>query len=328
MSAVFCCPLCASTAHSLLHRTRGGWNSFNRRAASFELCHGCGLVVRWPLPNALEALHNFYEAEYWQNKPQTVFAPTRAQKQRWEALCEVLGPTWASGKVVDVGCGPGHFTTLLAQQLTACQIIGLEPSAVMADSLQTQRPVRNLQIVAGTLESFSSADEIKAFFMLTVFEHLLNARAALQKMHGLLAKNGWLVIETPDVYEPGRFGLDYFFRDFHLFYYSEHTLSLLLQQCGFEVVSVQRGGAFRTASGPTLCVTARKATTLMQAAAQPTEADRIRQRIQTYARKHRVRGPLRLFYNYQVRQPVLRLKSKVRRWLSQPTGKLPLAQIT
>lgn len=327
MSAAFCCPLCASTTHSLLHRTRGGWTSFNRRAASFELCHGCGLVMRWPLPSAVETLHNFYAVEYWQNAPPAVFAPTQAQTQRWEALQHLSGAPWPAGAIVDVGCGSGHFTALLAQHLTDRQVIGLEPSTVLAERLQNWHSANNIQIVAGSLENFRSTGTISAFFLLTVFEHLLDARAALQKMHALLATEGWLVIETPDVLEPGRFGLDYFFRDFHLFYYSEHTLTLLLRQCGFEIHKVQRGGAFRTASGPTLCVTARKVADPLSTAAQPAEAERVRRHIETYGKKHRIRGPLRVFYNYKLRLPLLRLKGKLRHWRNQPVSKLPLSQL-
>jgi len=302
--------------------------SFNRHAASFELCHGCGLVMRWPLPSAVETLHNFYAIEYWQHAPPpSVFAPTLAQTQRWEALRHWFNTPWPEGAVVDVGCGSGHFTALLAQQLADRQIIGLEPSTALADRLRNQRSVHNIEIMAGSLESFRSSGQISAFFLLTVFEHLLDARAALQKLHALLATDGWLVIETPDVLEPGRFGLDYFFRDFHLFYYSEYTLTLLLRQCGFEAVSVQRGGAFCTASGPTLCVIARKTASAGQVAAQPAEAERIRQRINGYARKQKLRAPLRLLYNYKLRLPLLRLQTKLRRKLSQPVSKLSLAQL-
>lgn len=332
MTSEFCCPLCAGTEHSLLHQTRGGIAAFNQQKAAFHICHGCGLVFRFPLPTALETLHNFYEVEYWQAPPPTaqqVFQLGGGLLRRWKHLQATLGWPWPDGTVVDVGCGFGHLTATLAHLLPDCQIVGLEPSLKLVKSLQSFTPQGNIEIQAGSLETFTARSDIKAFVLMTVFEHILDARAALRKLHDLLAPEGWLVIELPDVMEPSRFGLDYFFRDFHLFYYSDRTLSALLRQCGFEVVRVERGGAFRNASGPTLCVVARKAQAVAASAtsasapatvaADPAEAARIRTHITTFAQAERWRGPLRYLFNYKVRLPLLRSYTTVRRWLGLPT---------
>ncbi len=318
----FICPLCQTPDHSPLHRTSGGFTAFNRNRADFYLCDQCGLVFRLPMPDSRELVHEFYEVEYWRARNLQCHELLKVQPHlidRLEAIFEAIGERWDEGTIIDVGCGFGHLAATLAQLFPDCRVIGLEPDLNLAKSLQTCKTQQNIEIVAGSLESFNSNDRgtIVAAYLSTVFEHIFDPVKGLQKLHRMLAPGGWLVIELPDVMEPGVLGLDYFFRDFHLFYYSDRTLSALLNQCGFEVCGLKRGGVFRTATAPTLCVAARKIENPPEGRKlQPDlsgEPERIRERIRSVRKATRLRGPINFIYRYRIRMPLLKLKSAIRK---------------
>jgi len=98
------------------------------------------------------------------------------------------------GKILDYGCGSGHF--LRTAQERGWQVFGIEPMpghALFAKSL-TQGKIINDTLRDDTFEP-GFFDVITAF---QVFEHLCDPKSALEKLVHILKPGGIILLEVPD----------------------------------------------------------------------------------------------------------------------------------
>lgn len=308
------CRLCGADDFSLLHRTRGGLGSFDGRITEFLICERCGLVAnaRGDMPP------DFYETEYYDRSSLSLFRTTPAAVER---LGELLGPAAEDlngGLLVDMGCGAGSTVAALSVLFPKSRVLGVEPDPfVAADLRAATASFPDIEIRSGRLESFRPPPrvEISGLFLLTVFEHLPEPGQALDRCHRLIRRDGWLFLSVPDVMEPGPFGLDYLFRHFHLFYYSDRTISAMLQSHGFVPEAIFRGEDYRCASGPAMFVRARRVDRVVDARSLvgPEESGRIRGRLRRVDRITRWTGPVRWLWRYRIRRPMLKRLAAARR---------------
>jgi 2-polyprenyl-3-methyl-5-hydroxy-6-metoxy-1,4-benzoquinol methylase len=103
-------------------------------------------------------------------------------------------------RVLDIGCGPGSITKLLAQQ-GGCQVTGLDldPEAI---KMVTPYCTQVMQTDLDSSEWSSLFDDIKKFDVVLatdVLEHLYDPWKTLQKMAFLVNANGYLVISLPHI---------------------------------------------------------------------------------------------------------------------------------
>jgi SAM-dependent methyltransferase len=99
----------------------------------------------------------------------------------------------SSGKLLDVGCGPGDRLSRLAEAGFSVRGMEIQPELV-----EYVRERLGFEADTGTLDSVAYPPE--SFDIVTshwVLEHLLDVRAALEKVHDMLKPNGWFVAEVP-----------------------------------------------------------------------------------------------------------------------------------
>jgi SAM-dependent methyltransferase len=311
------CVLCGATAWSPLHTTVADWRSIDRIAAVFVICEHCGLV-RNVLDVVFNAKNDFYELEYWSQhrvSSEDVFHFASSLPANLEAAMRLSGVDWSAGLLLDVGCGFGHLVATLAHVLPTARIIGLEPDIRLCDCLRRANFFPNVTIKQGGFNDLRGVapGSVRVLLMLSVFEHLHDPVASLVKCHDLLEDHGVVVMQLPDVMQPGHFGLNYFFRSFHLYYYSETTLRAILTKAGFEVLGCFHGPAFATASGPHMLVVARRVEACCPPPDLTQEAQRIKSALNEYKSRHRIVGPVRLFWRYKIRRPLVHAYATLRR---------------
>jgi len=229
------CPLCGGESSTPFDQ-----RTFRGLEVTNCLCSTCGLVYQSPRMNEAE-LSVFYKVEYrrlYHGLEGPAARDLAVQAGRAEALlvfCDGKVPTVK--RHLDIGCSAG----LLLQRFKAvygCRATGVEPGDVYREYARLQR-----------LRVFASLDELRAkdkkrFDLISlahVLEHLPDPGSYLDELRkGMLTKNGWLLVEVPNLYAHDSFEVA------HLVSYSEHTLRQMLSKAGFEVVTLEAHGRPRS----------------------------------------------------------------------------------
>lgn len=204
-------------------------------------CNQCGLVYVNPRPTS-ELLIKMYN-DYHQrgNKDEHTWAKLMEGNLRETAgFLNKVFP--AKGKILDVGCGYGHFIEIMSG--SGWTAAGIEPSARLID--YTKR--KGLNVVETTIDDAvlpeKSFDAVTAFYVL---EHIFDPLSALRKIFMLLKPGGVVILRvphtTPIVKLLDFFGIknDLYDMPFHLYDFSPKTVKLLLDKAGFTSIKVIPG---------------------------------------------------------------------------------------
>lgn len=228
------CPLCGANASREIFRglrprseepTGRHTEDLFGRAGRIVRCEGCGLVRQLDPP----------VAPYEEAEDEEYLTEERGIRQTFrEVLERVARHHPSTGRLLDVGCGPG---LLLDEARTAgWEPKGIEPSAWGA----SQSQAKGLDVVQGTLESVelepSSFDAIVAA---DVIEHVTDPADFAARIASLLAPGGVVFIATPNVAS----GIARLLRRWwwsiipnHLWFFSPETLGSLLRKAGLDVL--------------------------------------------------------------------------------------------
>ena len=123
-------------------------------------------------------------------------ALTPARRQHWQRLLSAHVNRTAISLIVDLGCGTGRFSEMLAAAFGA-RVIGLDPSEKMID--QARRKSATSSVVFGR----AAADElplpdgcIDLVFMSQIYHHLPDRAAVARECRRVLQVGGYVCIRT------------------------------------------------------------------------------------------------------------------------------------
>lgn len=122
----------------------------------------------------------------------------RFEDERTPPSADLLArvPLTAASLVVDLGCGPGNSTELLARRFPDAEVIGVDTSPDMLAAASKRLPgARFIEADVATWAPERPADVI---FANAVLQWLPNHDALLPRLMGLLAPGGALAIQMPD----------------------------------------------------------------------------------------------------------------------------------
>jgi len=143
----------------------------------------------------------------------------------------------AGSRVLEVGCGDGHFAAALSRHASV--------KAIDADeSMVAEARSRGVDAERATLSQLVSKrrDPFDAVACLHVLEHVTCPLEMLRDMKSVVGKRGKIWLEVPDVGAPyGDLDTHYWQRP-HIACFSAHTLWLLLRRAGFRRIELARGG--------------------------------------------------------------------------------------
>jgi len=235
------CSLCGHGGYKVLEKSAGGVRAVK--------CANCGLIYLNPPPD-LSAVSKHYDGDY--------YAPwvseQKAEREKlWLRRLSLLHNYKKPGRLLDVGCGEGSF-------LSAAKKAGWEVSGTEVSEWALSHVPAELGVRRGDLNSVEfEPQSFDAVTMWHVLEHTCDPRGNLEKIYGLLKKDGVLIIAVPNAanrifraayplargkflryYEEGE-------REIHVHHFTSRTLSLLLEKTGFEVL---RSGLDRSALSP------------------------------------------------------------------------------
>jgi 2-polyprenyl-3-methyl-5-hydroxy-6-metoxy-1,4-benzoquinol methylase len=246
------CDLCGSDRYkvrfaSTLQGDKGGdvsafrcTNSGYGQHHTIVECLACGLVYANPRYDSGEMLARYEAVEdplYVEEREGRVLT-----FERHLSPLEAIMPPGNHRRLLDVGCHIGVFVEIAARH--GWDAWGVEPSHWAV----TQARKEGLQVVEGTM---ATADFVEASFdvitMWDVIEHLEHPSVEVAQAYHLLKPDGLLVAHTMDLNSLfARLMGDRWpwLMEMHLYYFTRHTLSRLMEQAGFRVLAIKPQGRY------------------------------------------------------------------------------------
>jgi SAM-dependent methyltransferase len=135
------------------------------------------------------------------------------------------------GKVFEAGCGAGGILKVFAEQ--GCEAEGCDFEPVYLEYGRQQGLQLQIAALESILEDCTSRYD---FFILShVLEHVLEPIKVLAGLHNVIARNGYLFLEVPNV--TPHIGFMSQLQSAHNWYFDSETLRRVLEVSGFSVVA-------------------------------------------------------------------------------------------
>jgi SAM-dependent methyltransferase len=241
------CPLCGGEqtsqvllAHDLLFKKPGGY--------PLVRCAGCALEYVNPRPTPT-ALGPHYPAGYFgyslhEGEPPLLRALLRSfargiAMRRIKYLERTTGRITPERAILDVGCGVNRLLETIRDE-RGCTGTGLDFKPEIVEYVRA----RNMPIVQGTLGDAGFAEgQFDTVLMMEYLEHEPDPLGVLAEARRVTKTGGYLALELPHIATgPGRFfGPNWWNLDIprHLVFPTPETLARMLDQSGYELVSVK-----------------------------------------------------------------------------------------
>ena len=199
-------------------------------------CINCGFIYLNPRPNE-EVLNQLYQTYHSRNSDGASSWALLMNKIYKETAHCIRKRFPDPGKLLDIGCGYGHFLNLMKNY--GWDTFGLEPSTPATAYARTLK----LKVSCETLENTShNSNSFNVITMFYVLEHLSDPVTALLKVNNILKPGGLLVLRvphtTPIVKLLSSVGIKNNLYDipFHLSDFSPKTIQSVLEKTGFEAI--------------------------------------------------------------------------------------------
>jgi SAM-dependent methyltransferase len=158
-------------------------------------------------------------------------------------------PLGRAPRVLDLGCGEGHFAGLLDEE--GAEVVAVEVAPEAVRRAQAAHPGLDVRLVAPG-ERLPFEDSLfDLVWAGEVIEHVAYTQAWLSEVRRVLRSGGVLLLSTPDhgplsilamAVRPRRFDACFDPRSDHLRFYTRRSLALLLGDFGFCEVTVRGAG--------------------------------------------------------------------------------------
>jgi len=199
-------------------------------------CSVCGLVYLNPRPSRQMLMAQYEKYHERDGKNEETWARLmEGNIEEAAALLNLYLP--CKGKLLDIGCGYGHFLEKMQRQ--GWSTLGIDPSHKVIVSARA----KGLTVIETTIdETAFSGDTFDAITAFYVLEHVGDPLAVLTKCLSMLRPGGMILLRvphtTPIVKLLAFFGLKNNLYDlpFHLYDFSPRTLQVLLEKAGFSSV--------------------------------------------------------------------------------------------
>lgn len=132
------------------------------------------------------------------------------------------------GLLLDIGCGNGNLLKAASKTMPGWELYGFDIDESICNEIESIPYVKKCH--SHDLEKIKNKFDL--VFMMHVLEHIPYPLAYLEKVSRLIADNGYLIIEVPNLLENP---FDLLIAD-HAIHFTTNTLDRLMDVAGFEIV--------------------------------------------------------------------------------------------
>jgi 2-polyprenyl-3-methyl-5-hydroxy-6-metoxy-1,4-benzoquinol methylase len=197
-----------------------------------------------------------YHESLWKSVPEGA-APTHARLREAFLLERVFAggdrPEGHEGpvRVLDVGCGEGHFAAALMR--AGAEVVAIDVAAESLRRARARHPELDLRLVEPQAPWPLEDCSFDVVWAGETIEHVADTSAWLSEVRRVLRSGGALLLSTPDhgplsmlwlALRPRRLDAHFDPRSDHLRFYTRRTLAALLADFGFEDVAIFGAGGF------------------------------------------------------------------------------------
>ena len=229
------CAICAEEGHTLIHRQEFLFPG-QESEAHYDVvaCEACGFVFASDIPEQA-SLNDFYQAAEHHLHATHLPDGLRDIHADFFDFIQQHAPSSAGTRVVDIGCGMGHF---LNHFKTAGfhQLLGIEPSPAAA---RLARALYGIEVVPDTIDNYQTDETYDLVTLCGVLEHIADLDTAIGKIAALLGPGGTLFVAVPDATTFGQAPPHEPFLEFaleHINFFSQASLDHLLDRNGLQRV--------------------------------------------------------------------------------------------
>ncbi len=195
-------------------------------------CNSCGLVFGSRIPSEQDL-----QAHYVQYVRDNSISPITVK--RYEELLEQFEPYRKLNRILDIGCGDGHFLAIANQK--GWNVFGTE----YTDEAVAVSRSKGIEIHQGSIQDYNT-DDFDVITSFEVLEHINDGRHHVEKINSLLRKGGLFYFTTPNFNSLSRkwLGGKWNVIEYpeHLTYYTCRTVDKILTQVGFQKKSIRTTG--------------------------------------------------------------------------------------
>lgn len=217
---------------------------YTKRSYPLYSCTACGFTRPVPLPYTEATKGDIYDVpeniKFYNPRTRQIDFESDDYKyyfKHFKIFLDLIRKYSIQGKVLDMGCGPGHLLILLEKEGFIAE--GQDISPKLAKLLSSRLTIH-------CAEPESLIKKKKKYDLVTlnqVLEHIEDPRTALNQIHSLLNDEGVLIIAVPylwglvpSVLRSYWYGLGY---GQHLNFFSKKSLALLLEKAGFTILETK-----------------------------------------------------------------------------------------
>lgn len=231
------CPLCKSGHFNNYIVVKD--HSVSKESFTLCKCKNCKLIFTNPRPDQ-KNIGKYYQSENYvshSNKGnnlvnilyKTVRSYTLGEKVGW-----LNSYVKKKGRLLDYGCGTGHF--LNRAQKNGWDTIGVEPNPQAAEIAAKNNKIK----IYHSIELFDNENKFDAITLFHVLEHVHDLSFTLKSLLGKLKKRGTLFIAVPnnDSYDAKNYKENWAALDVprHLYHFDQNTMSMLAEEFDLRIV--------------------------------------------------------------------------------------------
>ncbi|MCP3873870.1 MAG: class I SAM-dependent methyltransferase [Desulfobacteraceae bacterium] len=212
---------------------------------SFYRCQSCQMVRIHPILSDRD-LKQIYE-KYYNFGGKTSKRYTRVRKyfinsklyQLWMKIDgDICFHSYkGTGRLIDIGCNEGKGIEIYSKN--GFDVEGFEINKNAAEIAKR----KGFEVYTGNLETFSSPKHYDIAVLSHVLEHSKNPENMILNISKILKPKGLLLISVPNI----KSWQKNLFRNYwtcwhvpyHIFFFSAHTIAMVLKRCGFKVKRIK-----------------------------------------------------------------------------------------